>query len=187
MDNLNLSLSLFNRISIVIRADLISERFEVLRLQIVIIWADQKLSDERKDDKIQHVQNDRRRLRDELIKYQVEQYEQKQKIMREWKNSQTPDDVSKNSEKFRRECEKKTEDDMTKKQSLQNWKIPKKPTYAGNAVIVELELPAIEDQSTNETVELQSTSEIHKEESSIRGPVVVAKNLKLKRESRNPN
>ena len=58
---------------------------------------------------------------------------------------------------------------MTKKQSLQNWKIAKKPLYAGNEVIVDLELPAIEEQSTSKTVEIQSTSEINIEESSIRG------------------
>ena len=80
MDNLNLSLSLFNRIPIVIRGDLISECFEDMRQQSVIIRSDQKLSDERKNKKIQRVRNDRRRFCDELIKYQVEPYKQKQKL-----------------------------------------------------------------------------------------------------------
>ena len=62
-----------------------------------------------------------------------------------------------------------TEDDMTKIQSLQNWKMPKKPLKAGNEVITDLELPTIEEQSTNEIVEIQSTSEIHIEESSMQG------------------
>ena len=79
MYNLNVSLSLFNRIPIVIRADLISEYFEDLRLQIGIIRADQKLPDERKNEKNQHMRKDQRRLCDGLIKYQVEQYEEKQK------------------------------------------------------------------------------------------------------------
>ena len=50
MDNLNVSLSLFNRIPNIIRADLISECFEDLRLQI-IIQADQQLTDEKKNEK----------------------------------------------------------------------------------------------------------------------------------------
>ena len=42
---------------------------------------------------------------------------------------------------------------MPKKQSLQKWKMTKKPLYAGNEVMVDLNFPsiqAIEKQSTNE-------------------------------------
>ena len=79
------------------------------------------------------MRNDQRRLRDELFNCQVEQNEQKQKIMIVWKNAKTL-------------------------QSLQNWKIIEKPLYAGNEVIRDLELLAIEEQYISEIAEIQSTS-----------------------------
>ena len=82
------------------------------------------------------------------------------------KNYEVVEKILNNSED---NAKKMREDDMAKKQSLQNWKIPKKLLYAGNEVIVDLELPVIEEQSTNETVEIQSTSETQIEELSIQG------------------
>ena len=114
MDNLNVSLSLFNRIPNIIRADLISECFEDLffdrksqsatkfillsiSLEATNYYPSRSAINRRKEErKNQHMRNDQRRLCDELIKYQVEQ--NKSKKNGEWKDAQTPDELGKNSE-----------------------------------------------------------------------------------------